>query len=442
MPFAMKRSDTEWRRWLPRLVALVAGWGAGFALIWNLPDRVLFVDPEEMKPAAGESGDRYACAMMDFIGRQPGTCPVCGMQLVKVEAGELNREQSMRIGLETVTLESGPALLQLRARGKVRYDDRTMKVVIPRVAGRIVYRHAPVLHRGNLVEEGDPLFDLYSTEAFVLQGELAVARDLRDEPAQQALVERLARLHLRHVAEAVLAGDAPSDTVSILSPYAGLVYAPSGVGGATAGIPELGQAVAPDQPLCWLVDPHALIVVLQITEEQSGWVRTGQKVSLIPDNDGWRDPVVARIDWIAPEWDESTLTREVHLHLRDEKHRLLPGSLVQGTIEAVLNSVGNPAPDGEAPGRFVLIPKSAVLSTGRREVAWKVAERDAKGNTRLVLAHLRLGPRLEDAQGRDCYVVVEGLLAGDEVAAQGAFLIDSQAELADQPSLLNFSVPR
>ena len=49
---------------------------------------------------------------------------------------------------------------------------------------------------------------------------------------------------------------------------------------------------------------------------------------------------------------------------------------------------------------------------------------------------LALGPRLEDESGNDLYVIRSGLKAGDEVATQGVFLIDSQAQLAGTPSLL------
>jgi len=94
------------------------------------------------------------------------------------------------------------------------------------------------------------------------------------------------------------------------------------------------------------------------------------------------------------------------------------------------------AADPAAWGQFPLIPKTAVLSTGVRHVAWKVVERQRDGRLRFELAPLALGPRLEDESGNDVYVVRAGLRPGDEVATQGLFLIDSQAQLAGTPSLL------
>jgi Cu(I)/Ag(I) efflux system membrane fusion protein len=71
-----------------------------------------------------------------------------------------------------------------------------------------------------------------------------------------------------------------------------------------------------------------------------------------------------------------------------------------------------------------------------RHVAWKVAGRQPDGRLSFAPAPLALGPRLEDEAGNDLFIVRAGLKPGDEVAAQGAFLIDSQAQLAGTPSLL------
>jgi Cu(I)/Ag(I) efflux system membrane fusion protein len=149
-------------------------------------------------------------------------------------------------------------------------------------------------------------------------------------------------------------------------------------------------------------------------------------------------PAEASVTWIASELNRETRTREVRVHLRDPNELLLPGSLVTARFRAVLGPDLQVA-DSDRPetwGRFVLVPKSAVLSTGVRHVAWRVRERSPDGRMHFELAPLALGPRLEDESGNDLYVVRSGLKAGDEVAAQGSFLVDSQAQLAGTASLL------
>ena len=146
------------------------------------------------------------------------------------------------------------------------------------------------------------------------------------------------------------------------------------------------------------------------------------------------EAVVARV---ATEINPETRTVEVRIHLQKAKN-LRAGALVMARIQAVLGPDLTPADptDPTTWGTFPQIPASAVLSTGVRQVAWKLTSTGADGRQRFEPVSLALGQRLEDADGRDRFVVRAGLAAGDQVAVQGAFLIDSQAQLAGTPSLL------
>ena len=81
------------------------------------------------------------------------------------------------------------------------------------------------------------------------------------------------------------------------------------------------------------------------------------------------------------------------------------------------------------------MPASAVLSTGRRQIAYRLTKAGA-----YELTELKLGPRVEgrDAQGRrrEFFPVLSGLGEGDHVAVQGGFLLDSQRQIEGMPSLL------
>jgi membrane fusion protein, copper/silver efflux system len=422
------------------LIAIAAGLLSGAGVIALLPERALFSMPEKTVETASAAGERWACPMMDFIGRKPGDCPVCGMKLQKVTSGELTAEQQRRMGVQVTPVIEGPAVATVRAYGAVRYDDRTLQVVIPRVAGRIVKRHPATLHPGTMVKAGDPVVDLYSPEIFSAQGELAAAVKLGDRSTIAALTERFERWNLGAVARAVIEGSAPTDTVTIASPFAGrVVLGVEGEADAMAArLPQIGQEVMADAPLVRLVDPNAFMLVIHVPETRAHWVRVGQPVSLASDDRGELPEVEASIAWVAPELNLEIRAREVHIHLRDPARRLLPGSLVNARIAGALGPDlrAADATNRDEWGRFPLVPKTAVLSTGVRSVVWRVAERQGDGRLRFELAPVALGPRIEDEAGNDVYVVRAGLKPGDEVATQGAFLIDSQAQLAGTASLL------
>jgi len=413
----------------------------GVATIALLPRNLLFATAEIHDRSHGTgAGERWACPMMDFIGNRPGECPVCGMKMTKVTAGELTREQQRRMGVQLTTVTEGPARALVRAYGAVRYDDRTLQAVIPRVAGRIVKRHEAARHAGALVERGAPVVDLYSPEAFSAQGELAAAVKLGDGPTIGALVERFGRWNLGAVAQAIVDGGQPVDTVTVASPFAGrVVLALEGEAeGMGVRLPQVGQEVGADTLLLRLVDPHAYMLVIHVPENRAHWLRVGQTVRVSTDDRGDLPEIEATVDWVAPELNMEIRAREVHVHLRDRAERVLPGSLVNARFEAALTAdlAAADASKPETWGQFALVPKTAVLSTGVRNVAWRVAERQSDGRVRFELAAVALGPRIEDEGGNDLYIVRAGLKPGDEVATQGVFLIDSQAQLAGTPSLL------
>lgn len=421
--------------WATALLGLVAG-AAAIAL---LPADALFRPASGHAPAEdalASTGERYACPMMDFIGNKPGDCPVCGMQMTKVVAGELAAEQTRRMGLETTVVRSGPALATIRAYGTAEYDHRFTRLVIPRVAGRIVKRFEATFGCCEEVEAGAPVIEIYSPGLIAAQGELQAALKLKDDPLVASLRERFARWNLSEIADDLVAGKPPRETVVISSPFAGQVLQ-SDVEMINETL-EVGREIMPDTPLLRLVDPDKLALVVHIPEHRANWIAQGQPVQIESDDAGPLPQLKAEIARVAAEINPALRAREVRIYLSGARSLLSPGSLVNARFQAALDANLKPADplDRTTWGQFALVPKTAVLSTGVRNVVWKVASRDKAGRARFALAPLALGPRLEDENGSDLYAVRAGLSPGDEVATQGAFLIDSQAQLAGTSSLL------
>ncbi len=81
------------------------------------------------------------------------------------------------------------------------------------------------------------------------------------------------------------------------------------------------------------------------------------------------------------------------------------------------------------------IPASAVLDTGRRQIAYRATK---DGNYELI--ELQVGPlaTATDEAGRTTlyYPVLKGLSEGDPVVVRGGFLLDSQTQIEGRPSLL------
>jgi membrane fusion protein, copper/silver efflux system len=425
------------RRW-PGWASAVAGLAAGAALTALAPDRAIFEDASADDGAVALAGDggRYACPMLCTFSAKPGTCPVCGMDMERIVAGAATREQQRRMGLETITVQAAPAAVVVRAAGTAVYDDRFSQTVIARVAGRIVKRHDATFGCCQEVAEGDPVVDLFSIEAYQAQAELAAALRSGDQGLARIAEDRLTRWNLAHVARAIRDGAAPDEVVTIRSPGTGQAWLDDA--DMVDRTLMVGAEVAAGTTLLKLVDGFRLTLVFHVPESRSAWLRVGQRVHLSSDDAGELPDVQAVIGRVANELDPEIRAREVRVFLDDGRRRILPGSLLTARIQAVLGADLQPA-DAANPaawGSFPQVPETAVLSTGVRHVAWRVRQRRPDGSAEFEPVSVALGPRLEDPSGVDRYVIRAGLAVGDEVATRGAFLVDSQAQLAGSPSLL------
>ncbi|MCX8040692.1 MAG: efflux RND transporter periplasmic adaptor subunit [Planctomycetota bacterium] len=419
----------RWPRWLTALLGALAG-ALPVALA---PDAALFVPPAA--PLAVSGAERWACPMMDYIGNAPGTCPICGMRLEPMRAGELNREQQRRLGLRTSVVVEGTAMRVLQLGGIVGYDERYTETVLARVAGRIVRRHPATFGCCQDIAAGEPIVDLDSPEAYAAQVELAAALAAGDTTRAAALDERFARWQLAPLAAAIRAGAAPSRIVTILSPASGQVWFADEE--AVNRALRVGSAVAADSPLLTVVDPERRVVILAVPEIHAGLVANGQRVELAVDALGALPPLSARLGRVAVELDPRTRTREARVYLASAR-QLPPGATVSARLRVALAADLGPA-DPEDPashGRFLQVPASAVLSTGVRHLVWRLRARQPDGTVQLEPVAVALGPRVEGGDGEERLIVRAGLRAGDEVVTHPAFLIDSQAQLAGTPSLL------
>ncbi|MBA2479266.1 MAG: efflux RND transporter periplasmic adaptor subunit [Planctomycetes bacterium] len=385
---------------------------------------------------AASADERWACAMMDYVGprTQDGRCPQCGMVMEMVQAGALTSQQRRRMGISTVSVASGPAQVQVRGYGTAHYDARFQRIITSFFDCEVVRLHTPMLARESDVAAGEPLIDVTSPAIAALQRQLADAHREGNQQVISSVSEQFAGWGLAHVSQAILAGAQPSETVSIVSPFAGRLSFPERLPDGKP-VPRLraGGSIQRYQTLFTLA-PVSLTLIVHVPEMQSRFLRVGQRVIVASDDHGEMPDLDARIGWLSPDILPDIRAREARVFVEDAKHRIFGGSMISARFQANIGEDLEAADPDDATswGTFVQVPKSAVLSTGVRNVAWKQMS-DGKS---FVLAELVLGPRLEDAHGDDRYIVLSGLSAGDVVATQGAFLIDSQAQLAGTPCLL------
>ncbi len=416
-------------------------------------------------PAAGAAV--WTCSMHPQVRLpKPGKCPICSMPLVpapsfaKATAGAEASGESMltlsdharaMASVETAPVERRKLSREIRAVGKVQYNESALSTITARVDGYI--EKLFIDYTGVEVKAGDHLVEIYSPELVVAQGELLM------NPPQSNMIEMVRRKLRRweitdEQIDEVLRTRKPQDRITISAPMNGTV---------TEKMVVQKSAVKAGDVLYKLANLDSVWVYLDIYEYELASVRYGQTAEITTEAYPG-ETFTGRVWFINPMLTDESRTVKVLVNIANKDKRLKPGMFVSATIRSGLLANGQLAPTGvegkwtclmhpqvlEADGgpcrvckmaltqippaaatpkpedELVLgVPVSAVLDSGVRKIAY--VER-APGE--YVPAALKLGSR-----AGDFYPVLDGLKEGDRVAVRGNFLLDSQFQISGLPSL-------
>jgi Cu(I)/Ag(I) efflux system membrane fusion protein len=378
--------------------------------------------PADPKPSSGERKVLYWKSSMipGEVHQEPGKDSM-GMDLVPVYEDEVSAGNAIRIdpvieqdmGVRFATVTRGPLRRTVRAVGYVAYDETTLAVISTKVDGWIEKLHLD--QTGAQVHGGDPLFDLYAPELFSAQEEYLAAlrgRQTADVPAvpgsrldSEDLV-RAARTRLEYF-------DVPDEqirtleqtrrirkTLTIKAPFTGIVTEKNVID---------GQMVKAGSELFRIADLSTVWVIAKVFEQDVPYVAVGQEalmtLSYLPGR-----TFRGRVTYVYPYLETNTREVSVRLEFHNPGYELKPGMYTTVTLVS------------EVAGEATLVPDTAILRTGTRDV---VFVRTAPG--RFEPREVRLGLRSEGNRVQ----VLSGVAPGETVVVSGQFLLDSESRLRE-----------
>jgi len=350
----------------------------------------------------------YRCPMHpDIVRDEPGKCPVCGMDLVKVERQQVGTGTTgpevrispaviNNIGVRTTAARLGAPERRAATVGYVAFDERRMRQVQPRAEGWI--EGLAVRATGETVTAGQLLFTLYSPMLESAQQEYLDAQRIGNRDLIEASRERLRALGLEAGAvERLARGGRASGRVPFHAPIGGVV---------TELAVREGAMVSPDTMALTITGLGSLWVIAEVPESQAAWVRPGTAAEIrLPSLPG--ETFAGRVEYVYPELNAETRTLRARVVLEAAGQGLRPNMLANVTLV------------GEAGAPAVMIPRSALIRGGREDRV-VVALGDGRFAPRRVVA----GP-----ESGDEVVIREGLADGEQVVVAGQFLLDSEANL-------------
>ncbi len=356
----------------------------------------------------------YTCPMHPSVKQHTeGTCPLCGMDLVPVTKQEVQTgvvivdgARRQQIGVRLAEVERLPLVVDVRAVGRVAYDETRLSDVTPRVGGWIGDLHADAT--GMPVRRGEPLFTLYSPELFSAQEEYLAALAARKKAQESSAPDRAdylvdaarRRLELWDLTADQIDGIAergkPVDYIPILSPVSGYVVEKNVVEGA---------AIKPGERLFRIAALDRVWIEAELYESQLSLARVGIPVKVtLPYRPG--ETASGRVSFVYPYLDNGTRTARARIELDNPDLALKPD--MYANVEFVTEREPR-----------LSVPESAVLYAGDRRAVFVQVGPD------------RFQPRIIQTgmTGEDRVEVLSGLTEGETVVASGNFLIAAESRL-------------
>jgi Cu(I)/Ag(I) efflux system membrane fusion protein len=401
--------------------------------------------------------------------------PVGGTESKLAGTIELTPEAVKLMEIQTFLVQRKQVETQIKLIGKLDYDQSRIKSITAWTSGRIDRLFVDYI--GMPVRKGDHMVELYSPELISAQTELIEAlksaqtvgqssSDLIRNSVEGTLKAAREKLRLLGVTEdqikQIESSSVTLDRLTISAPLGGVVI---------DKMANEGMYVQTGMPIYTIADLSKLWLLLEAYESDLNWLRFGQKVEFSTESLAGKT-FSGVISFISPTLNEMTRTVMVRAIVDNPDGQLKPGMFVRGIVEAQVTQDGK-VMDASLAGKYIcpmhgevikaaagncdicgmalvkaedlgyqtasapaemplVIPATAPLITGRKlNKAIVYVKTGDEQHPAFIGREITLGPK-----AGEYYLVESGLMEGETVVTNGAFKIDSAAQIRAMPSMM------
>lgn len=355
----------------------------------------------------------WTCTMHPQVKMDgPGVCPICNMDLIQktdVEQLDTSPEADMAsmitlsgkkqilANVSTVVVKKENLEEQVTAYSYMDFVENNRRTISARFNGRI--EKLFVDKTGDYIKKGQPLFEIYSPDLVQAQNDYLIALGTSSK-SSSLLNAAKKKLEIFGLTQEQIQSLENTREINITLTY----YSPTNGTVIEKKVLE-GVYVNEGSPIYDVVELSTLWNIAEVFENNLSAIKVGSPVKLhlraFPGEE-----FNGRVTFIYPVINSQTRTVKVRSEFPSLNGKLKP----QMYGETIFNSAG---------GQGLLVPADAVIIAGKRVVVW-IKTGDGMFEARSVQIGNRFG---------DKYHVVSGLNEGDEIAATGGFLIDSESQL-------------
>jgi Cu(I)/Ag(I) efflux system membrane fusion protein len=403
------------------LVALVISI-IGFAIYF-------FVQKSDNHSDVSHQKEVYTCPMHpEIIRDKPGSCPICGMNLVKkvMESKALEDNSIENLlkptdnfivgNYKTTTPKDTTLTTEINLPGIVAYDPNAAVNIAARMNGRIEKMY--VNYKFQRVYKGQKLFDLYSPELLTEQQNFIYM--ISDDMGNYTSVVNASKKKLLlygmtiNQINTLAATKKSSPVITIYSPTYGIVAGTDNMDNSadvpmsnSAGNTEPlsikeGDYIKKNQTIFKLLNTNKVWGIFNVSQGYNSLVKTNQSIRIATELDE-NDFIDARINFIEAQFNPADKTNRIRVYLDNTTSKLPIGLRLQGVVKT-------------SPVKGIWIQKQAMVSIGNKKIVFKKMQNGFKATA--INTGITMG---------DFVQVIDGISVADSIAENGTYLIDSES---------------
>ncbi|PJJ07628.1 Cu(I)/Ag(I) efflux system membrane fusion protein [Flavobacterium sp. 1] len=370
----------------------------------------------------------YTCSMHpEVIRDKPGSCPICGMALVK-KVTEDHSEKNDSINdllkptdnfvvgnYQTTTVKDTVIHSEISFPGIVSYDPNSAVNISARISGRIEKMY--VNYKYQKVTKGQKIFEIYSPELLTEQQNFIylISNDSQNTSIINAAKQKLLLYGMSNNQVNILASAKKvNPVIAIYSPANGIITGTEKMDNSSVSLMSTvssttealdvkeGNYIKKGEVVFKLANTDKVWGIFNVLQGYNSLIKMNQSIDITSELDE-KNNIYGKINFVETQLNPTDKTNRVRVYLNNSTLKLPIGTRLQGVVQ--LNSQ-----------KGFWLQKQTLVSLGNKKVVFLKLDNGFKATT------IQTGIEIDDF-----VQIIGGVSVGDTIAKNAQYLIDSES---------------